>query len=430
VRERRDPLPEVSLEQLRPGVHIELDLPWLDHPFWFNAFTIKDEAQLAELKALGLTKVRWNPKKSRVPPLQPPAKGTAQPAAESQQAVANVEKVRAQIAAQRAAKRKQHEAVVAMRRTLALCQEAYQATTERTRAALAAIDRGQPDGARLARTVAAEAAARFTPQAEVVLQLIAEHAHDEGATGHALNTMVVAQMLAHRMGFDQAQIEAVGTAALLHDIGKARIPTSVLYNTQRSRAEEQLYRLHPVYGAEWLAEIPGIADEIRLWVRAHHERIDGKGFPDGLAGDAVPLAAQIVGLANRFDNLCNPIPGIRPLPPAKAVAWLFRHEKEAWDEALFAVFVKMIGVYPPGTFVRLSNDAVGLVLRNSPRDPLRPWVLLYEPETPRSELVAIDLTTVPDVTIAEAVPPERLPPEVVETLDPRCKVRYFHDVAR
>lgn len=63
-------------------------------------------------------------------------------------------------------------------------------------------------------------------------------------------------------------------------------------------------------------------------------------------------------------------------------------------------------------------------------EQLRPWVLLYEPETPRSELVAIDLTTVPDVTIAEAVPPERLPPEVVETLDPRCKVRYFHDVAR
>nr|BAL57879.1 HD domain protein [uncultured beta proteobacterium] len=429
MRERRDPLPEVFLDQLRPGVHIELDLPWLDHPFWFNAFTIKDEAQLAQLKALGVSKVRWNPKKSQVPPLPPPPEGTAHPPAESLQAARDA-KVQAQITAQRAAKRQQHEAVVAMRRTLARCQEAYQETTERTRAALAAIDRGQPDGARLARDVAAEAASRFTPQAEVVLQLIAEHAHDEGATGHALNTMVVAQMFAHRMGFDQSQIEAVGTAALLHDIGKARIPTSVLYNTQRSRAEERLYRLHPVYGAEWLAEIPGISEAIRFWIRAHHERLDGKGFPDGLAGDAVPLAAQIIGLANRFDNLCNPIPGVRALPPAKAVAWLFRHEKGAWDETLFATFVKLIGVYPPGTFVRLSNDVVGLVLRNSARDPLRPWVLLYEPETPRSELVAIDLTTVPDVTIAEAVPPERLPPEVVETLDPRCKVRYFHDVAR
>ncbi|GAB6050559.1 HD-GYP domain-containing protein [Hydrogenophilus islandicus] len=425
MRKNASPPPEVPVDRLRPGVHVELDLPWLDHPFWFNAFTIRDEAQLAELKALGLTTVRWNPQKSRVAPLPPDATPTP---SHAEQAARVAQTERTRVEAVRAEKRRQHEAVVAMRRTLARCQEAYQESAARTRTALEAIDRGQAQGAELARAVAAEAAARFTPQAEVVLQLIAEHAHDEGATGHALNTMVIAQMLAHRMGLPQAAIEAVGTAALLHDIGKTRIPTQVLYNRQRSRAEEQLYRLHPIYGAEFLANVAGIDERVRLWVRMHHERVDGKGFPDGVAGDAVPLEAQIVALANRFDNLCNPLPGVRPLPPAKAVAWLYRREQGAWSEPLFTAFVKLIGVYPPGSFVRLSNDAIGLVLRNSPADPLRPWVLLYEPETPRSELLAIDLTAVPEVAIAEVVAPERLPPEVVEVLDPRCKVRYFSDV--
>lgn len=416
-------LPQVAVTQLRPGVHIRLELPWLDHPFWFNAFTIKDEAQLAQLKALGIAEVRWDPKRSRVPPL--PAKEAPSAAPPTQPDDTNEKARRAAI---RAEKRRRHEQVLMLRRTLARCQEAYQQSAQQMHVALAAIGRGHPEGARLAHQVAAEAAARFTPQAEVVLQLIAEHAHDEGATGHAMNVMVVAQMLAHRMGLPNEAIAVIGTAALLHDIGKSRIPTSVLLNPQRNRSEEQLYRLHPVYGEEILRNVPGFSETVRQWVRAHHERVDGKGFPDGLAGEAVPLAAQIVGFANRFDNLCNPpFPGVRALQPAKAVAWLFRHEKGAWEERLFTAFVKMIGVYPPGTFVQLNNEAIGMVVRSNPKAPLRPWVLVYEPETPRSELVTVDLAEVPEVEIVEVLAPERLPPEVVEVLDPRCKVRYFHD---
>jgi len=419
-------LPQVAIEQLRPGVHIRIDLPWLDHPFWFNSFTIRDEAQLNELKALGISQVRWDPKKSRVKPLPKAPPGTAQaneaknPETRNRLAAEEREAIRAE-------KRRRHEQVVAMRRTLVRCQEAYQESARQTKAALTAIGRGHPEGVALAQRVAAEAAERFTPQAEVVLQLIAEHAQDEGATGHALNVMVVAQMLAHRMGLPIEMIEAVGSAALLHDIGKIRIPTSVLYNPKRTRSEEELYRLHPVYGDELLAQVPGMSEAVRQWVRGHHERVDGKGFPDRLRGEAVPLPAQIIGLANRFDNLCNPLPGVPALPPAKAVAWLYRHELGAWDERLFTTFVKMIGVYPPGTFVCLSNDMVGMVVRTNARAPLLPWVLVYEPNTPRSELVAIDLCEVPEVTIAAVLAPEQLPPEVVEVLDPRCKVRYFTD---
>ncbi|MCX7946428.1 MAG: DUF3391 domain-containing protein [Hydrogenophilus sp.] len=418
-------LPETAVELLRPGVFIELELPWLDHPFWFSRFTIRDEGQIETLKALGIARVRWNPAKSRTTPLPEgvlPSKASPPPSERERAELA------AAIEAKRQEKRRQHEAVLTMRRILARCEREYEQSAAATRKALAAIERGHPDGARQARQVAADAAAKFTPQAQVVLQLIAEHAHDEGATGHALNVMVVAQMLAHRVGLPQQAIEAVGTAALLHDIGKSRIPTSVLYNTQRNRAEEQLYRLHPVYGEEMLTAVAELSPSIRQVVRWHHESVAGNGFPDSLKGTAVPLAAQIVGIANRFDNLCNPPPGRKRFAPAKAVAYLFKHERAAWREELFAAFVKLIGVYPPGSFVRLSNDAVGLVLRNNDREPLKPWVLLYEPDTPRSELVAVDLTTTAELAIVEAVPAEKLPAEVVETLDPRCKVRYFHDV--
>ena len=119
-----------------------------------------------------------------------------------------------------------------------------------------------------------------TTSEELLLDIMSKHnnliqitdirLHDTYTFAHSVNVAVLSTMLGTLCSFSREKLLTLTLGALLHDIGKARIPTSVLYNTQRSRVEEQLYRLHPVYGAEWLAEIPGIADEIRLWVRAHH----------------------------------------------------------------------------------------------------------------------------------------------------------------
>ncbi len=422
-------LPTVEVSRLRPGVYVHLNIPWLEHPFWFNSFLIQNEEQLRELQALGIAAVQWDPQKRRVQPLPPQATAAASTVAAVERAAVS-DRLRRQLEEKKRQKQRQREEVIKIRQNLARCTESYAQTIARSNEVFAALERASPHGVVAARAVADEAAQRFTPQTHVVLQLITEHAGEESAATHAVNVMVLAMMLAHRLGFKDEMLAAVGMAALVHDIGKARIPTAVLLNPQRNHHEESLYRLHPEFGDEILQQIPTVPPVVRQWVRLHHERVDGKGFPLKLFGEAVPVAAQVIGLANRFDNLCNPVPGVKPKTPSRAIAWLFRHERSAWREDVFAAFVRLIGVYPPGSFVRLSNDAVGLVLRNSDDDPLRPLLMLFEPDAPRGELPLVDLSTMPDWAIVEALSPEQLPPEVVEKLDPRQKVRYFHDVLK
>ncbi len=302
-------LPTVAVTRLRPGMYVHLDLPWLDHPFWFNAFLLQNEEQVRELQALGIAQVRWDPSKSRVSPL-PETPSPPPPKDETQQ-----EGRRQRLAARHALKRRQHEAVIEVRRTVARCAEAYQQALQQTQLVLQQLARAQPQGVQAAKQLAEEAARHFTPQAQVVLQLIAEQSGEEGAATHAINVMVLAMTLAHRLGLDQELIAMIGTAALVHDVGKIRIPTSVLLNPKRNRHEESLYRLHAQYGEEILRQLPNLAEPILHWVRWHHERYDGRGYPEGIKGEEIPIGARTLCLADAVDAMTSerPYRGARPM---------------------------------------------------------------------------------------------------------------------
>ncbi len=127
-------------------------------------------------------------------------------------------------------------------------------------------------------------------------------AKDPATNGHSSRVADLAVRLAQEMGLSEGAQATLKTAGLLHDIGKVAIPERILHQSILSRQDLELLETHPQRGCEILAGLHSVRDALPA-IRHHHEQADGSGFPDGLAGDAIPLAARILGMANAFDVL-------------------------------------------------------------------------------------------------------------------------------
>ena len=144
---------------------------------------------------------------------------------------------------------------------------------------------------------------------------------DRYTQGHSVRVGKYAEVIAREMGWSDDKVEGITIAGYLHDIGKLIVDLSVINSPDRFSAKEskEMSR-HPAAGYEILAPINHPYAEIPLMARYHHERIDGKGYPDGLKGDEIPMGAKIVTLADSFDAMTTdrPYRGRLPLPDVLA----------------------------------------------------------------------------------------------------------------
>jgi HD-GYP domain-containing protein (c-di-GMP phosphodiesterase class II) len=230
-------------------------------------------------------------------------------------------------------------------------------------------------------------------------------------------------LIGKAVGLTPDEMKDVGLGAMLHDVGKEDIPARVLRNPNRTAAEEQFYRGHTGFGIKFVAGIRDIATSVKNVIACHHERWDGKGFPNGLSQSKIPKLARVVAIANRYDNLCNPLDPKTAKTPAEAIALMFK-EEGSFDPDILRAFVKALGIYPPGTFVTLNDGSIGLVMETSDRDLLRPLVMIYDAGVPRAEALLLDLREA-EARIEGAVNPQNLPRDVVEYLAPQGRIELY-----
>ncbi len=146
-------------------------------------------------------------------------------------------------------------------------------------------------------------------QADTVMMLAAAaEAHDHTTGKHLVSIRVLAEALGRELGYSEPAIVDLGMAAVLHDIGKMSVPESVLSSSGSLGDDEwAVMKRHTLWGAEFLGGKPGFQLAARV-ARSHHERWDGRGYPDGIAGEAIPEAAQIVTVADSFDAMTHDRP--------------------------------------------------------------------------------------------------------------------------
>jgi len=149
--------------------------------------------------------------------------------------------------------------------------------------------------------------------------------------GHVERLTRYAVMLANYLGWHQTRIEQIRFGAILHDIGKIHIPQTILLKPDPLDEEEwAIVRCHPITGAEMIKNLPFLEEAVPI-VRYHHERWDGKGYPDGLAGKAIPEGARITAVADTFDAMTTDRPYCKQCSPEQALEEITTLAGEKYD---------------------------------------------------------------------------------------------------
>jgi putative nucleotidyltransferase with HDIG domain len=164
---------------------------------------------------------------------------------------------------------------------------------------------------------------------------------DEYTGGHTLRVSTYSILLAQELNMAPPDVELIRIGTPLHDIGKIGIDDAILRKPDRLTPEEfEIMKSHTVKGAEIVSTVPDLRPIIPI-VRSHHERWDGKGYPDGLGGEAISPLARVVALADAFDAMTSDRPYRKGMPPAIAFAEIEKQIGRQFDPNFAAVFLGM-----------------------------------------------------------------------------------------
>ncbi len=182
-------------------------------------------------------------------------------------------------------------------------------------------------------------------ESDAFFSLMAASSFDYYTYTHSVNVAVFGIALAHRLGkFSRSEINAMGSGLIVHDIGKSLLARSILNKPGKlSEREWAIMREHPANGVQLLREAGQVSEETRIIVEAHHEKLDGSGYPHGLKDDQIHAYARIAAIADIFDALTTkrPYKGANKTFPALII---MRDEMEGeLDEELFTEFVQLMG---------------------------------------------------------------------------------------
>jgi hypothetical protein len=170
-----------------------------------------------------------------------------------------------------------------------------------------------------------------------------------------------------------------------------------------------------------------LSDGAATSIAQHHECSDGRGFPLGLSTERTHMLSRIVALVNVYDNLCNPTNPAKSITPHEAVAHLFTQNHKQFDTAILGAFIKMMGVYPAGSVVQLTDDRYALVVGVNSSRTLRPRVIVHDPKVPRDVASVLDLESVPGLGIRRSLKSSALPESVLAYLELQPRMNYFFE---
>lgn len=324
-------------------------------------------------------------------------------------------------------KQKRIEKLSAYRRRVIQCEKEFERSLARMRSVMTKI-RNRPTAAvDEAQLLIEDIVEKLMCDDNVTLHLMNGKNEFEDIYFHSLNVAVIAMMIGRAKGYSAKQLKELSFAALFHDMGKIKIPTAILRKqVPLTEPETNYLKLHTKYGLDLANQIEGFPEPAKTVIAQHHELRDGSGYPEGLKGDEIDELAQIVIVANAFDNLCHtPIASEQKIPYT-ALSHLYKNCKHLYKEENLNILIKFMGVFPPGTVVQLSNNMVGLVISVNASNLLFPNVLIYDPSVPRTQAPIIELAS-KDLRIVNAIHPSKLPDKIKEYLNPRSRISYFFD---
>ena len=200
---------------------------------------------------------------------------------------------------------------------------------------------------------------------------------DEYTTQHSLNVSIFSILFGRHLGLPERQMRTLGYGALLHDIGKMRVPLEILNKPGRLTDKElALLKKHPEYGRDILSEGEGIPSSVIDIVYSHHERIDGSGYPQGLMGEEISRNVYIVAIADVYDAETSDRSYRMGISPHEALSLMYGLMPQTFPSELVEEFIRCLGIYPVGSVVELDSGEVCVVMTVNRRMSLRPLLVM------------------------------------------------------
>jgi putative nucleotidyltransferase with HDIG domain len=217
---------------------------------------------------------------------------------------------------------------------------------------------------------------------------------DDYTYNHLVSTAIWSVALGRQLGLPKQDLQSLGMGGLLFDVGKMKLPEKLINNSNRfNQIEFKLVRKHVEYSVEIVQSIPGINDKVVEMVATHHERHNGTGYPRGLKGNEIPLFGKIAGITDYYDAFTSERSFQSATSPHDAVRKLYDWSNIDFQAELVEQFIQLVGVYPVGTVIELSDMRIGIVVAHHRALRLRPKIMLIldKNKKPYSRFDVIDM---------------------------------------
>ena len=402
----------IDVANLRIGLFVYIDLGWMSHPFPLNSFKLQTPAQIATIRTLGIERIRYSPEKSDPEPAP----------------VEECEEPPEPVSPQEMERQKRKILLGEQNASLKICERQYIQASKSYKQLLDQAN-SAPDKSRTQSQALVEDVLRqLQGLEESSIRLLSEQIGDRGSQ-HSVNVLVLSLLLGKACGLGDADLQELGIGALLHDIGKQELPNRLRWDDEQfSSAEKKLHQEHVKHGIA-LGKKMELSGAALLCIAQHHEAANGSGYPMRLAGEQISPLARILALTNQYDNLCNPGNPATAQTPHEALSTIFSRIKGRFDGQTMSLFIRMMGVYPPGSVVQLSDESYAMVVSVNSSRPLKPRLIIFDPQIPKEEALVVDLERQANLGVRRSIKPVQLPRQVLDYLSPRQHICYFFERA-
>ncbi|HTE15978.1 MAG TPA: HD domain-containing phosphohydrolase, partial [Burkholderiales bacterium] len=217
---------------------------------------------------------------------------------------------------------------------------------------------------------------------------------------HGLNTAIYLIAFGRHLGLPEDQLQVIGTVGLMQDVGKIKLPRALLEKRAKlTPAELKVFQSHVTHSVEVMRTSKDASESLIQAISLHHERYDGSGYPNGLAGDQITLLGGMAGLADSYAAMISARPYAPPVSVQQALHTLYTTRDKAFKGELVEQFIQCVGVFPVGSLVELNSGEVAVVVSQNRARRLKPRVMLVLDKNRQSfpSAVMLDLIYDPPV---------------------------------
>lgn len=358
-------LKKIPIAKLRKGMFIhEFCGSWIDHPFWKKTFMVSSEEDLHSIQNSKITELIIDTQKGLdvfVEPQHTEPVLPADPVPESAPAAEKVELVQISMAAEL-----DNASLI-----VAQSKKAVMSMFQEVRMGNAVnVDSMQP--------LVDEISASVNRNSGALIGLARLKTKDDYTYMHSIAVCALMIALAKQLQLGEADVREAGMAGLLHDIGKMMVPTDILNKPGKlTDGEFVTVKQHPQAGYDILIRSGSVSEVVLDVVLHHHEKVDGSGYPKGFKDEKISLMAKMGAVCDVYDAITSNRPYKKGWCPAESIKKMSEWSGSHFDERVFQVFVRSIGIYPAGALVMLKSGRLGVVVEQTEVSLLLPVVRVF-----------------------------------------------------